>query len=198
LREPNGEREPDRMVSVRLLPWPVQFLVSGLSKYASMSSNTTAMPGPPEHRRAASCACSNRSLNSISGGVGHHLVGDLRDQVLDRAAPFRFELEVWGRRPTHHSAPSLLNGGIPAYIRRRVGESQLSLMHVIFGPDNADLMDQSQLRVPSAAETVGGRRPVEGWVSCNACPRHTAGTGSSNDAIDLSCRPNCNWDPLAQ
>jgi hypothetical protein len=31
----------------------------------------------------------------------------------------------------------------------------------------------------SAAETVEGRRPVKGRVSCNACTGHSAGTGMS-------------------
>ena len=56
------------------------------------------------------------------GGVGHHLVGDLGDQIFDRAAPFRFELAVLGGRPTHHSAPFATTHAFRAYIRRRAGD----------------------------------------------------------------------------
>jgi hypothetical protein len=79
--------------------------------------------------------------------VGHHLVGDLGDRVFDWAAPFRFELAVLGGRPTHHSAPSQVNAGIPHLDSTASWRSQFSLMHIIFGPDNAYLRDQSQLSI---------------------------------------------------
>ena len=41
------------------------------------------------------------------------------------------------------------------------------------------LRNLEQCRVTSAAETVEGRRPVEGRVSCDACPGLSAGTGMS-------------------
>ena len=80
----------------------------------------------------------------MSADVGHHLVGDLGDQVFDWAAPFRFELAVLGGRPTHRSAPSQVNAGIPHLDSTASWRSQFSLLHIIFGPDNAYLRDQTQ------------------------------------------------------
>jgi hypothetical protein len=81
-----------------------------------------------------------------------------------RAAPFRFELAVLGRRPTHHSAPSLLNAGIPRLHSTASWRSQLSLLHVIFGPDNVYLRDQNRKR----ADPSGYRGLPWSLDLCNA------------------------------